>query len=96
MDKTIAKSLFAGMLAMSAGCVTGEDFVPPPPKPLTVIRTEPQKPTSESNAKLDANVVAPVVDKAPKRSSNGRDKKQPVPPAAVRKVALVVQNHADH
>ena len=29
MDKTIAKSLFAGMLAMSAGCVTGEDFVPP-------------------------------------------------------------------
>ena len=94
MDKTIAKSLFAGMLAMSAGCVTGEDFVPPPPKPLTVIRTEPQKPTSESNAKLDANVVAPVVDKAPKRSSKGRDKKQPVPPATVRKVALVVQNHA--
>ena len=95
MDKTIAKSLFAGMLVMVAGCVTGEDFVPPPPKPLTVIHTEPQKPTSESNAKSDASAVAPVVDEAPKRRAKARDKKQPVSPAAVRKVALVVQNHAD-
>ena len=95
MDKTIAKSLFAGVLAMSVGCVTGEDFVPPPAKPMTVIHHEPQKPTSESNAKPDASVVAPVVDEAPKRIVKARDEKQPVPPAAVRKVALVVQNHAD-
>lgn len=94
MNKTIAKSLFAGMLVMVAGCVTGEDFVPPPPKPLTVIHTEPQKQTSESNAKPDASVVAPVVDEAPKRRAKGRDKKQPVSSATVRKVALVVQNHA--
>lgn len=95
MNKTIAKSLFAGVLAMSVGCVTGEDFVLPPSKPLTVTHTEPQKPTSESNAKPDASVVAPVVDEAPKRIVKARDEKQPVPPAAVRKVALVVQNHAD-
>jgi hypothetical protein len=95
MDKTIAKPLFTGMLAILAGCATGEDFVPPPPKPLTVIHTEPQKPTSESNAKPDASAVAPVVDEAPKRRAKARDKKQPVSPAAVRKVALVVQNHAD-
>lgn len=95
MNKTIAKSLFAGMLVMVAWCVTGEDFVPPSPKPLTVIHTEPQKQTSESNAKPDASVVAPVVDEAPKRRAKARDKKEPVSPAAVRKVALVVQNHAD-
>lgn len=94
MDKAIAKSLFVGMLAMSAGCATGEAFVPPPPKPLTVIHTESQKTTTESDAKpLATRTVATA--EAPKRSAKAREKKQPVSPAAVRKVALVVQNHAD-
>ena len=91
----MVKSMFAVVVTMTAVCATGENFVPPPPKPLTVIHTEPQKPTSESNAKLDSNVAAPVVDESLKRRAKSRDKKQPVPPAAVRKVAIVVQDHAE-
>ena len=96
MDKIIAKILFVGMLAMLAGCATGEDFVPPPPKPLTVTHAEPQKAASEDKVKpVVTGDPATVVDEAPKRRAKARDKKQPVSPAAVRKVALVVQNHAD-
>ena len=72
----MVKSMFAVVVTMTAVCATGENFVPPPPKPLTVIHTEPQKPTSESNAKLDANVAVPVVDESLKRRATYRDKKQ--------------------
>ena len=95
MKKTMAKSAFAAVLAMAAGCATGEDFVPPPAKPMTVIRNEPQKPAQGVNARPVAiKPVAPVANETSNRRAKNRDGKQPVPPAAVRKVAIVVQNHA--
>ena len=52
-------------------------------------------PASESNARpVATETTETVVDKTPKRRAKARDEKHPLPPTAVRKVALVVQNHA--
>ena len=92
---TMVRIMSAVALVIAAGCATGEDFVPPPPKPLTDIHTEPQMPASESNARpVATETTETVVDKTPKRRAKARDEKHPLPPTAVRKVALVVQNHA--
>ena len=62
------------MLAMLAGCATGEDFVPPPPKPLTVTHAEPQKAASEDKVKpVVTGDPATVVDEAPKRRAKARE-----------------------
>ena len=88
---TMAKIMRAVALAMVAGCANGVEFVPPPAKPMTVIHNEPQE--RAVSIKAEPIVRQPdktVLNEAPQTLEN-----QVIPPSAVRKVALVVQNRAE-
>ena len=95
MKKTMIRSMFVAVLAASAGCASSGDCAPPPPKPITVVHNEPQKPAQPVIAEPVAPRPAPPIEMArPKPKVTIVDENPPAPTSPVRKVALVVQNHA--